>query len=58
MAPGRTVPPPAGRRRGVRGGWVLELAGTPAARGVLAGLAGGDPAARLTREAKAALDRR
>ena len=51
----RPIPPPM--RREVRGVWVLELAGTPVARGVLAGLAGGDPAARLTREAKAALDR-
>ena len=36
---------------------VLERLGTPNARGLLRDLATGDPAARLTREAKLALDR-
>ena len=36
---------------------VLERAGTPEARSVLAALAEGAPAARLTREARAGLKR-
>ena len=36
---------------------VLERVGTPEARDVLAGLAKGLPGARLTREARASLDR-
>jgi RNA polymerase sigma factor (sigma-70 family) len=43
--------------RSVRAVWVLEQVGTPEARKTLQGLAAGAPAARLTREAKAALGR-
>lgn len=50
-------PPPA-RLQILRGVWVLELIGTPAAKDVLMGIAKGDPNARLTREAKAAIDRK
>jgi WD40 repeat protein len=50
--------PPPGRRRELRGVWVLELAGTPEAKVVLAGLAKGDPDAQLTREAKEAIERK
>src|SRR5262245_21954285 len=48
---------PAARRREVRAVEVLEGIGSPAARELLADLAQGNPAARLTREAKASLDR-
>ncbi|AWM38225.1 ECF RNA polymerase sigma factor SigE [Gemmata obscuriglobus] len=50
--------PPPDRRRELRGMWVLELIGTPAAQKVLTSISQGDPGARLTREAKAALARR
>ena len=53
-----TEEPVPERRRELRGVWVLELAGTPAADKVLAGLMKGEPGARLTREAKSALGRR
>jgi WD40 repeat protein len=43
--------------RGLRALWVLEQAGTPAARRVLARLAAGAPDARLTREARSSLRR-
>jgi len=43
--------------RTLRGMEVLEHIGTPAARRVIAALAGGTPRTRLTREAKAALQR-
>jgi WD40 repeat protein len=43
--------------RELRGLEALELIGTPDARTVIEGLAKGDPAMRLTREAKAALHR-
>jgi hypothetical protein len=46
------------RRREVRAVWALDLIRTPAARAVLTDLAAGASAARLTREAKAALERR
>jgi RNA polymerase sigma factor (sigma-70 family) len=45
------------RLRSLRGAQVLERIGTIEARRVLADLAKGDPAARLTKEAKAGLDR-
>jgi hypothetical protein len=45
------------RLRGLRVAVPLEMAGTPDAKRLLAELAGGCPEARLTREAKAALDR-
>ncbi len=53
---GNSPPPP--RRQELRGVWVLELIGTPGAISVLTEIAKGDPDARLTREAKAAIDRR
>jgi hypothetical protein len=43
--------------RGVRAVEVLERAGTPEARQLLAALAGGAPGALLTREAAASLQR-
>jgi hypothetical protein len=43
--------------RGVRAIAVLERIGSPAAIGVLRRLAGGEPKARLTGEAKASLER-
>jgi hypothetical protein len=49
--------PTAERLREVRAVEVLERIGTAEARGVLKGLAGGAPGARLTREAQAALER-
>jgi hypothetical protein len=49
--------PPAERVRLVRAVEVLELIGSPAARQVLATLAGGAPEAQLTLEAKTALER-
>jgi RNA polymerase sigma factor (sigma-70 family) len=52
----RAGPPPE-RRRELRAVWALELGGTPAAEKVLAALAEGDPDARLTRAAAAALGR-
>src|SRR5206468_4023689 len=52
----RTMPV-GSRLRGVRAVEVLERMATPAAREGLAELAGGDPDAWLTREAKAALER-
>jgi hypothetical protein len=45
------------RLRALRALEVLEQAGTPEARAVLRGLAGGAPDAELTREARAALER-
>jgi WD40 repeat protein len=45
------------RLRGLRAVEVLEAVGTPEARRELGRLAGGAPGARLTREARAALDR-
>jgi hypothetical protein len=45
------------RVRRLRAVEVLERAGTPEARALLQTLAGGTPAARLTREAKASRDR-
>jgi hypothetical protein len=51
------VTPTPGEVRAVRAVEVLEHAGTPAARRLLAELAGGVPEARQTREARAALRR-
>jgi RNA polymerase sigma factor (sigma-70 family) len=51
------VTPEPGQVRAVRAVEVLEHAGTPAARRLLAELAGGVPEARLTREAREALRR-
>jgi hypothetical protein len=50
-------PAPA-RLQELRGVWALELIGTPQAKEILAGLRQGDPNARLTHEAKAAIKRR
>ncbi len=49
--------PPAEVLRQLRAAAALEWAGTPASRRHLKTLAGGAPAARLTREAGSALDR-
>jgi HEAT repeat protein len=49
--------PQGDRLRFLRAVEVLEDIGSPEARRILKRLAGGDPAALLTREAKAALDR-
>jgi WD40 repeat protein len=49
--------PPAGQLRGLRAVEVLEHIGTAAARRLLQDLAGGAPMARLTHEARAALER-
>src|SRR5262249_5404273 len=49
--------PPANVLRDLRGVEVLERIGTPEARQLLGELARGAPGARLTREAKAALER-
>ncbi len=49
--------PSSGRLREMRALEALELAGTPEARAALQELARGNPAARRTRDAKAALDR-
>ena len=49
--------PPLESLRGLRAVHVLEQIGTPEARDQLKKLAGGAPEARLTREAKASLDR-
>lgn len=53
----RKQPLPLEMVRMLRGMEVLEHIGTPAARRVIASLAEGTPQARLTREAKAALER-
>ncbi len=50
LGPGETL-------RGVRAVWVLERIGSPEARRVLETLGGGAADARLTREARAAVDR-
>ncbi len=50
------VAPQGDALRGVRTIWVLERIGTPAARKLLAEIAGGD--GRMAREAKSALERR
>jgi hypothetical protein len=52
-----TARPAGSRLRDIRAVEVLALAGGPEAREVLRALARGAPAARLTREARAALDR-
>jgi hypothetical protein len=52
---GPVVPPPV--LRAVRAVAVLEDVGTPPARRILEALAGGEPEAILTREARAALRR-
>jgi hypothetical protein len=49
--------PAAEEVRELRGLEALEMIGTPEAREVIEGLAKGEPTARLTREAKAALER-
>jgi RNA polymerase sigma factor (sigma-70 family) len=51
------APPQGEALRGVRAVWALERIGTPDARRLLADLVTGVESARLTREAKAALDR-
>jgi WD40 repeat protein len=50
-------PPPAAQLRAWRALAVLEYAGTPQARAVLEALAAGAPEARLTQQARAALER-
>lgn len=50
-------PADGGRLRLLRAIEVLECAATPEARRVLKRLAGGEPRALLTREARAALER-
>jgi hypothetical protein len=45
------------QRRGIRAVEITENLGTPAARKLLQTLAAGAPAARLTREAQASLER-
>jgi hypothetical protein len=57
LAPLRKLPLPQETVRHVRAVQVLEQIGSPEARQVLAALAGGGPGARLTREAKASLER-
>jgi WD40 repeat protein len=54
----RNAPPPPDRRRELRAVWAVELIGTPAANKVLMELAKGHSDARLTREARAAIERR
>ncbi|MGL4555779.1 MAG: WD40 repeat domain-containing protein, partial [Gemmataceae bacterium] len=56
LADGRTWPGPGGLRA-VRAVEVLERAGTPEARRLLEELAGGNPDARLTHEARASRGR-
>src|SRR5262249_2615513 len=51
------APVPAEDLLGVRGVGVLERSGSPAAKELLQGLAKGHESARLTREARAALER-
>jgi hypothetical protein len=53
----RQLPVPVEQLRQIRAVQVLEQIGSPEARQVLAALAGGGPGARLTREAKASLER-
>jgi RNA polymerase sigma factor (sigma-70 family) len=53
----RDAPPPE-RLRELRAVWAIELCGTPAANKVLVELAKGHADARLTREAKAAIERK
>jgi hypothetical protein len=54
---GRRFKPPPGQRRQARAVEVLELIGDPSARRLLEALAGGAPAAPLTRDARGALER-
>jgi hypothetical protein len=51
------APPVGDGLRGLRGVWLLERLGTPAARRLLGELAGGAAGSRVTLEARAALDR-